>query len=99
MHRTEMLVFRTDANYLFCHLDSVAVFGIETREESISLASLHHHHTEVVAFKHLIVSLLEGVSVALAFLGQDTCITLAALLLVRMTQVDNLDTVEVEVQL
>ena len=55
-------------------------------------ACLDHHHTEVVALEHLIVGLLEGVAVALALLGEDAGITLAALLLGGMAQIDNLDT-------
>ena len=99
MHGTKVLVLRTDANHFVHYLDGVGILGIESCQESICLTSLYHHHAEVVAFKHFIVGLLEGIAFALTFLSQDTGIALAALLFRRMAQVDNLNTVNVQVEL
>ena len=98
MHRTEVLVFRTDTYHLLSHLDGIGIFRVQTGDESISLASLYHHHTEVVAFEHLVVSLLERVTVTLTLLGEDTCIALTAFLLAGMTEVDNVNTLHVQVE-
>ena len=89
----------TDADDLVDHLDGVGVLGVKTRDEGIGLARLHHHHAEVVTLEHLVVSLLEGVAVALAFLSQDAGIALTTLLFAGMAQVDNLDALQVEVEL
>ena len=98
MHGSEVIVFGTDANDFLDHLDGVRIFGVKTCDVSIGIACLNHHHTEIVALEHLVVGLLEGVAVALALVGENHGIALTTLLLGGMAQVDNLDTVDVEVE-
>ena len=98
MHRAEVLVLRTDSNHLVYYLDCIRVFGVQTCDESVGIARLYHHHTKVVALKHLIVSLLESIAVALTLLCQYAGITFAALLLIGMTQVHNLDAIQIQIQ-
>ena len=92
VHGTEMLVLRTDADYLLGYLDGVGVFSVQTGNESISFSGFYHHHTEVVAFEHLVVRFLEVGALAGTLLGKDTGITFTARSFVRMAEVDNLDT-------
>ena len=89
-----MLVLRTDADDLLHHLHRVGVLSVETCDESVGLACLHHHHAKVVALEHLVVGFLESVAFALALLSEDTGVTLPALLLRGMAQIDNLDAFE-----
>ena len=98
MHSAEVLVLRTDTDYLLGYLGRVRVLGVETSNKGIGLARLNHHHTEIVALEHLIVGLLIGVAVALTLLSEDSGIALTTLLLVGVTQVDNLDAVQREVK-
>ena len=99
VHRAEVFVLRTDADDLLGHLYRVAVFSVESRNEGISLPRLHHHHAEVVAFEHLVVGLLEGVAVACALLREDVSVAFASFLLVGVAQVDDFQSLDVEVQL
>ena len=98
VHGTEMLVFRTDADYFFGYLDGIAVFGVQSGDESVGLAGFHHHHTEVVALEHLVVGFFVGNAFAGTLFGKDTCITLAAFRFVRMAQVYDFDAFEAEVE-
>ena len=97
MHRTEVFVLRTDANDLLDDLDGVRILGVESCYKGIGLARLDHHHTEIVTLEHLVVSLLEGITLALALLCQNVGITLTTFLFRGMTQIDNLDTFDVQV--
>ena len=98
MHGTKMLVLRTDADNLVNNLDGIGILGVQTRNKSISLACLDHHHAEIVTLEHLIVSFLESVSVTLTFFGKDTSITLTTFLFIGVTQINNLDTIEAQVK-
>ena len=99
MHGAKVIVFRTYADNLFGHLDGVRIFCIQTGYESVGLAGLNHHHTEVVALEHLVVGFVDGVSLALTLFGEHTGIALAAFGLIVVTQIDNLYAVEIEVEL
>ena len=84
------------ADNLLGNLDGIGILCIKTCHESIGIACLDHHHAEVVALEHLVIGLLECITLALTLVGKDMCITLAALALIRMTQVDNLDAFKVQ---
>ena len=92
MHGSEVLVFRTDTDDLVDYLDGIGVFCIKASDEGVSFACLDHHHTEVVAFEHLIIGLLEGIAVALTLLGEDVGITLTTFLFGGMAQIHDLNT-------
>ena len=98
MHGAEVLVWRTYAHNLGSGLDGIGELGVHARDESVSLAGLYHHHAEVVALEHLVVGLLEGVSVALALLGEDARILLAAVVLAVMAEIDNFDAFKRELE-
>ena len=98
MHRTEMLVLRLYADDFLGYLDSVAVFRIKTGDECIRIACFHHHHTEVVAFEHLVVGFFVGGTLAGTLFRKDAGITFAARCLVRMAQVYDFDTFQAEVE-
>ena len=97
MHGTEMFVLWANAYDLVDNFDGIRVLGVKTSYESVSLTSFNHHHAKVVAFKHLVVSFLEGVSLSLTLLGQNACIAFAAVLFGRVAQVDNLYAVNIQV--
>ena len=99
VHGAEVLVLRPYADDLFHHLHRVRVLRVQSGDEGVGLARLHHHHAEVVALEHLVVGLLKGVSLALPFAGQYAGVALAALLLRWVAQVDYLYAVEAELQL
>ena len=99
VHGAEVGVTGLYADDFFGHLDGIAVFGVQSGDESVGFACLYHHHTEVVAFEHLVVGFFVGDTFACAFFGQDTCIAFAARRFVGMAQVDNLDTFQTEVEL
>ena len=92
VHGTEMFVFGTDADYFLSYLDGVAVFGVESGDESICLTCFDHHHAEVVAFEHFIVSFLVGRTFACTLFRQDAGITFTARSFIGVTQVDNFNT-------
>ena len=98
VHGSEVLVLRTDADDLLDHLDGIGILGVETSNEGVGLASLDHHHAEVVALEHLVVGFLEGVALTLALLGQDVGVALTAFLLRGVAQVDNLYAVDVQIE-
>ena len=78
MHRTEMLVLRLYADNFFGNFDRIAVFGIKTGDECICIACFHHHHTEVVAFEHLIVGFLIGGTLASTLFGKNAGVAFTA---------------------
>ena len=98
MHSAEVLELRTDTNDLVDNFDGVRILSVETGDEGVSFARLDHHHTKIVALEHLVVSLLIGVTLALALLSQDASITLTTFLLRWVAQVYNLDAFQREVQ-
>ena len=81
----------TDTDDLVDNLDGVRVLGIKTSDIGIGLTRFDHHHAKIVALEHLIVSLLEGITLTLVLFRQDAGVTFTALLLRRMAQVNNLD--------
>ena len=99
MHGAEGLEFVAHADNLLSHLDGVAVLGVEAGNEGVGIACLDHHHTEVVALKHLVVRLLEVCSLAGTLLREDAGIALAALSLAVVAQVDDLDALKAQVEL
>ena len=94
-----MAVLGLYADYLLCHFYCVGEFCVDAGYECVGIAGLDHHHAEVVALEHLVVSLFECISVALALLCQYTGVTLAASHLAVVAQIDYLNTCEVELQL
>ena len=50
MHRAEVLVLRTDSNHLVYYLDCIRVFGVQTCDESISIASSSADSLLIVVF-------------------------------------------------
>ena len=62
------------------------------------LAGLNHHHTEIVALKHLVVGFLESVALTLALLGKYACIAFTAVVLVVVAQIYYLNAVEIKVE-
>ena len=99
VHCTEVLVWCTYAYNLLCSLQCGGKLSVNTSDESVSLTCLNHHHTEVVAVKHFIVSLLEVVTLTLTFVCQHLSVALTTLALVVMTQVHNLHALKVQVKL
>ena len=55
VHGTEGLVLGSYADNLLGNFDSVTIFGVQTCDEGVGFACLHHHHTEVVALEHLVL--------------------------------------------
>ena len=98
VHRGRRLELRLYANHLVHYLQRVAIACVETGDEGIGLARLHHHHSEVVALIHLVTCLLQRVALALALLSEDLGIAMTAVVLRRMAQVHHLDTVKVQVE-
>ncbi len=98
VHSGKRLILLADADNLLSHLDGVGVFGVKAGDESIRIARLHHHHAEVVALVHFVVSLLEGVALAGTLLGEVLGIGGTSALLLVGTHVDKLDAIEVELQ-
>ena len=87
VHCSEMVVSFLDSDNFLSYLDSVAVLGIKSCNESICITGFNHHHTEVVAFEHLIVGFLEVCSLTGTFFAQDACIAFAAFCFVIVSQV------------
>ena len=98
VHSGECAEFRTYADNLLCHLDGVGVFGVQSGDECVSIACLYHHHTEVVALVHLIVSLLKGVALTSTLLGKMLCVCGTSALLLIGTHVNQFNTVEIKLQ-
>ena len=98
VHGTECLVFVTDTDNVLSHLDGIAVFSIETSDESISITLLNHRHTEVVALIHLVVSLFEAVALTSTLLSQVLGELGTATLLFVCTHIYDFDVREVELQ-
>ena len=91
VHGSECLVLITDADNVLGYLDGIAVLGVETCDECISITLLNHRHTEVVALVHLIVSLFEAVTLAGTLLCQVLGKLGTATLFVVSTHIYNLD--------
>ena len=98
VHGAEVLVARTYADDLFRHLDGIAVFGVQSGNESIRLSSFHHHHAEVVALKHLVVGFFVGYSFTGTLFGKNAGIAFAASGLIGMAQVHNFNAFQIEFQ-
>ena len=92
MHGTEVFEARLDADHFFCHFDRIAISCIKTGDECICIACFHHHHTEVVAFEHLVVGFFVGKSFACTFFCKDAGVTLATVWFVRVTKIDDFNT-------
>ena len=90
MHGSEMLVSRLDTDDFLGYLDGVGIFGVQTSYERIGFSCFYHHHTEIVAFEHLVVCLLEVGSLTGAFLAQDPCIAFSAVGFPVKASVDDL---------
>ena len=93
-----MLVFRTDADNFFCYFDGIAVFGVQSGDESIRVSGFNHHHTEVVALEHLVVGLFVCSAFAGTFLREDVGITFASFCLTVVAKVDDFDSVQAQVE-
>ena len=93
-----MVVLRTDADNLLGTLDSVRELGIYACDECVSVACLNHHHTEVVTLEHLVVCLLEGVTLTLELVRENLSITLTTVTLTVMTEVYDLNAIKVELE-
>ena len=96
MHGTEVLVFRTNTDNFLRQFNRFGILGIATRNERIGIADLHHHHTEVVRFKHIVAGFFEGHAIAAVFFSVDSGVVAAAFEFFRRTRVHNLDAREVE---
>ena len=55
MHGSEMFESRLDADYFFGNFDRVAISRIKSRDKRVGISGFNHHHTEIVAFEHLVV--------------------------------------------
>ena len=87
VHCTEMVELWIDSNYFLCHIGSVPVLARQACYQSVGVAGFHHHHAEIIALIHLVVSLLERAAFALFFSGKYGRIPFAALHLVVVAQV------------
>ena len=99
VHGTEMLVSFLYADYLLGNLDGIAVLGVKSGYECIRISGFHHHHTEIVAFEHLVDGFLIVGSFAGTLFAQDACVSLAAFRFAVVAQVDDFDTLQVQVEL
>lgn len=93
-----MVVTLANANHLTCHLKRVRVFGVQACDESVSFSRFNHHHAEVVAFVHLILSLLRCVALAFHLLRKELCVAMTAFILSVVAKVENLNTLKVQLQ-
>ena len=91
MHGTESLIWLTDSDYIFCHLNSIAVLCVKTSDECVSITLFYHRHTEVVALVHFIISFLEAVALASTLLCQMLGKLSTAALFVIGTHIYNLN--------
>ena len=87
MHGSEVLVFRLDADNFFRYLNGVRVLGVQSCYKCISISGFYHHHTEVVAFEHLIVCFLIVGTFASTLFAEDASVAFAAFCFAVMTQV------------
>ena len=93
----KMLVGRTDTNNFLGHFDDACSLGVKTGDKGIGIARFYHHHTKVIALVHLVVCNLQGAAVAAVALSENACIFFAFAGHGIVTQIDNLNTGEVEV--
>ena len=88
-----------DAYDFIGNLYGVRVACIQSCDEGVCVAGLYHHHTEIVAFEHLVVGFLICESIALTLLCQYPCISLAARRLVGVAEINYLYAVKAQLQL
>ena len=50
----EMLIAGANTNNFFGRLNSPRIARIKSGDKSISIARLHHHHTEIISLKHFV---------------------------------------------
>ena len=98
VHCTEVLVFRTDTDHFFGYLDGITVFGIESGDESVGFTGFYHHHTEVIAFEHLVVGFFVSNAFTGTLLGKDTCIAFATSRFVGVAQVYDFNAFKTQVE-
>ena len=98
VHGSEMFVFRTDADNFFRYFDGIAVFGVQSGDESVCVSGFNHHHTEVVALEHLVVGLFVCSTFAGTLLREDVCIALTAFRFTVVAEVDDFDSVQAQVE-
>lgn len=94
MHRCKMAVVRTYANHVAGNRRHLRVVGICSRHKGIGIACLNHHHTEIIAVKHLLQSLAARIAVASALLSEHRRIARTAFRLAVMADIYNLDAVK-----
>ena len=92
VHRTEMLIGRTDADDLLSQPRHLRIAAIDTGHEGIRLAGRYHHHTKRIAIHHFLAGLGEGDALACLLLGEDAGVAMATIRLPIVAQVDDLDT-------
>ena len=72
MHRSEVVESGLDADYFFGHFDGIAVSCIKSGDKCVCVSGFYHHHTEVVAFEHLVVGFFVSKAFAGTFFRKDT---------------------------
>ena len=96
VHGAEVLVFFADADDILRKLDSLGVLGVAAGNECVGIAFLHHHHTEVVRFEHVVAGFFERHAVASVLFGVNSGVLAAAFEFFGGTRVHDLDAREVE---
>ena len=98
VHCGKRIILFAYADNLLGYLDGVRVFSIQTCDESVGITSLNHHHTEVVALVHLIVSLLKGIALTSTLLCKMLGVCGTSTLFLVGTHIYKLNAVKVQLQ-
>ena len=95
MHGGEVVVTVLDTDNLTGNLTCRIICGTCSGDESIGIACFHHHHTEIVAVKHLIKGAFKVFALTLTFGGEHISVTLTAGSFTVVTEVNDLYTVDI----
>src|SRR5690554_4081281 len=96
MHCPDMVQTVANTDHLPGNIDGVRILTEYTGDHSISLSGLHHHHTEIVPFEHLLCSLIKSHPLTVPFFGQYLRIMQTPLFLTVVTQVHDLNTLQAD---